>query len=286
MCALDNRNELATLNTQEFVRRFVSDYLSNAVKSHVNYHLFIDFVYEENTTLREALEVVWRNQLIDPSNASAPGNANPRLYKHLDPMSIWIYWERRLTNPFQIDTGADGSNSPTLASGYVYDLRSMTGFEPPRGDVQQKTKDLLREACVLRIGSIPPKAFVQINFPPFVALVLEEARPYFVMVEALDKDNRSFPIHLFPYAIKWTAPITGCGPSDDDKSWEQVRDVLVVMSAAALRDFWVIEDRQRTLGPPRLSRIFGSRSSLMSDEFCTAFLSSWRGGDGRRSIAR
>ena len=25
---------------------------------------------------------------------------------------------------------------------------------------------------------------------------------------------------------------------------------------------------------------------LMSDEFCTAFLSSWRGGDGRRSIAR
>jgi hypothetical protein len=27
-------------------------------------------------------------------------------------------------------------------------------------------------------------------------------------------------------------------------------------------------------------------SLLMSDEFCTAFLSSWRGGDGRRSIAR
>jgi hypothetical protein len=254
------------LNAYDFASEFVRYYFSNAIKSNqrqaAKLHLFTDIFYEENVTLSGALHRVWALWLLDPRNSSAPGNAKPELYEHLDPISIMAYWSRQFTTPIVIDTRSNGSNSHWhwIASGYVYDLRSMSGFEPPLHDVKQITRDLLYEASALRKGSIPYNAFVEVNFPPFVALVFYELGCHFVLVEALDEKNRSLPIHLFPNSLRWTAPNTGCGPSDDYESFKQVRDVLVVISAAILRDFWVIEDRQGTLGPPRISRILGSKN--------------------------
>jgi hypothetical protein len=90
-------------------------------------------------------------------------------------------------------------------------------------------------------------------------LVFEELDPAFVMVEALDAHDRVLPIYLFPSACRWAMPNTGCGPDGSPASFDDVVKVLVAMAAAALRDFWVIEDRDRVLGPPRIARVVGSK---------------------------
>ena len=278
-CVLDNRQELPTLTSFDFARRFVTHYLANAQRDdRQKVKLFRDIFLEDNLKISDALHLICSLWLLDPRRPSAPDNANPKLYGHLDPLSIWAYLSRQLTNPFYIDVGPN----KRLASGFVYDLRSATGFEPPTCDVRRVTRDLLREASLWRIGSIPPKAFVQINFPPFVALVFEEIHPMWVMVEALDAQERSLPIYLFPRVQRWVSPNTGCGPSNNTESFVQIIEVLTAMAAAALRDFWVIEDRERTLGPPRISRILG----LKSQEKRITYLPRIRYVGGRDLVAK
>ena len=204
--------------------------------------------------------------LLDPRNESSPDNATAAAYRHLDPISIWAYWSRQFTHPFYIDAG---HGKGPLGTGYVYDLRTMVNFAPPEGDVRPLIKSLLQEADLLRMGSIPSRAFVEINFPPFVALVFEEVNPAFVLVEALDAHDRVLPIYLFPSACRWSVPNTGCSPDGQMASFDDVVRVLVAMAAAALRDFWVIEDRDRVLGPPRIARIPGSKRAEPSPTFPT-----------------
>jgi hypothetical protein len=258
-CVVARRNELTKLTAYAFTQTFVTEYLSEAYEDirplALKVLLFTDTFAEESKELSNALHLAWGLWLLDPRNSFAPDNANSKLYSDLDPISIWAYWSRHLTTPFRIASGANGTQTQWLASGFVYDLRSMMGFVSPTCDVGQVTRELLKEASILRIGSIPPGAFVEINFPPFVMLAFEEINPMFVMVEALDAQDRSLPVHLFPTLARWSVPNTGCGPLNDMESFKQVVEVLAAMSAAALRDFWVVEDRERTLGLPRIARI-------------------------------
>jgi hypothetical protein len=137
----------------------------------------------------------------------------------------------------------------------------VIGFDPPKGDVEETIKLLLQEANLLREGSAPQNAYVEINFPPFVALVFGELSGDFVMVEALDAQSRALPICLFPSMQKWVAPNAGAGPDGRIASFKSMTNVVVAMAASALRDFWVVEDRERVLGLPRIGRIAGSKST-------------------------
>ena len=135
----------------------------------------------------------------------------------------------------------------------------MANYEPPLDDISPLIKSTLAEADLLRSGSIPTRAFVEINFPPFVMLVFEEINPAFVMVEALNS-GRPGPAYLsVSYSASLEGPKTGCGPDGKMTSFKSVVTVLVAMASAALRDFWVIEERERLLGPPRIVHVKGSR---------------------------
>jgi hypothetical protein len=175
---------------------------------------------------------------------------HPDVYRGLDPLSIWAFWTRQYTHPIHIDDGSKARNR--IAKGFVYDLRSVVGFEPPKGDIGTTIRGLLQEADLLRLGSIPPTAFVEINVPPFVCLVFAEIGSEFVMVEALDAEDRALPIYLFPSVRRWTIPNTGCGPCNDIASFEEIANVIAAIAAAALRDFWVVEDRERVFGAPAI----------------------------------
>ncbi len=124
--------------------------------------------------------------------------------------------------------------------------------EPPESDLSNVIHDLLHEAALLRIASVPPLAIVEINFPPFVALELQEFGPDFITVNALDRERRCLPVYLFPMRLKYIVPNTGLGPGNTPGSFEKVCQVIATIAAAALRDFWVIENREQTLGPPRI----------------------------------
>lgn len=253
------KDRVATLSEQtvfDIAKTFISQDLARAFgvgdAGVITWRLYLDAFFEHEKATSTCLQWIRGLWLVDPRNASSPDNAKSAVYRNLDRTSIWALWSRQYTNPFFIDVGKSGQR---LGTGYIYDLRSMVDFVPPEGDLRPLIKDLLREADLLRIGSIPPRAFVEINFPPFTMLVFEELSPAFVMVEALDANDRVLPIYLFPSSVQWAVPNTGCGPDGRSGSFDGVVNILVAMAAAAVRDFWVVEERDRVLGPPRISRV-------------------------------
>jgi hypothetical protein len=233
-CVEDHRLELASMSAFDFARLFISQYLARAFAesnpTSIKFRLYTDVFFEHEPGASAGLERIQGLWLLDPRNAASPDNAAAATYRHLDRTSIWAYWSRQLTHPFFIDVG---QGKGRLGNGYVYDLRSMENFAPPIDDLNPLIKTLLQEADLLRTGSIPARAFVEINFPPFTMLVFEEVNPAFVMVEALDAHDRVLPIYLFPSARRWSMPNTGCGPDGRAASFDGVVKVLVAMAAAA-----------------------------------------------------
>ncbi len=257
------KDRLATLSEHtvfDIAKAFICQDLAHAIgvvdDGPIRWQLYPDAFFEHEKATSTCLQWIRGLWLLDPRSASSPDNAKPAVYRNLDRTSIWAYWSRQFTNPFFIDVNKSGQR---LGAGYIYDLRSMVDFAPPEGDLRPLIKDLLREADLLRVGSIPPRAFVEVNFPPFTMLVFEEINPAFVMVEALDANDRVLPIYLFPSSVQWAVPNTGCGPDGRIGSFDGVVNILVAMAAAAVRDFWVVEERDRVLGPPRIARVPNSK---------------------------
>ena len=261
-CVRDLDGELETLSPYEFAKRYVLTYLGRLDQNidSIRLGLFINSQTDWSTASRNGLNLVRLLWLTDPESPKAPHNIKGRgFYEALDPLSVWAWWSWQVSNPFFLDDG--GRHRRPVSVGYTYDLRSAPRFDPPTGDLNETIRLLLQEAELLREGSAPPNAYVEVNFPPFVALVFGEVSSSFVMVEALDAHGRSLPIYLFPASEKWVAPTTGAGPDGRMASFEAMTRVAVAMAASALRDFWVIEDRERVLGPPRIGRIAGSKSA-------------------------
>jgi len=261
-CIYDLQDDLEKISPYELAKIFILNYMSrlDGNISSIRYGLFLNSHADNSVASRNCLNRIRLLWLVDPDSPFSPNNRKDlNFFKRMDPASLWAWWNRQLMTPIFIDEG--GKTRAPVSNGYIYDLRSMAGFEAPTGDISQSIKLLLQEADLLRTGSIPPCAYVEINFPPFVALVFEEFGPYFIMVEALDATSRSLPLCLFPSMQSWSGPNAGAGPSGDIASFENVVEILAAMAAAAVRDFWIVEDRERVLGPPRVGRIAGSKST-------------------------
>lgn len=221
--------------------------------------LYMDTAAEQDRFANAALQLVRIVDLIHPCRAHIPGGPDAKTVENQDPLSIWAWYSRQLTSPMYIDSGAPDHNR--ISSGYIYSMPK--GDDPARAvdDLNAMTRDLLEEAALLRQGSIPNAAMVEINAPPFVALCFAEIMPSLVVMEVLDSESRSLPIVYQPADRAWFGPNTGQGPTGSIESFDHVVAAMAMIGAAALRDFWVIEDRDRTLGPPRLDRVLGLKSS-------------------------
>jgi|GEM_PF-4029278 len=250
-------DDLATADSEVFATAFVRECVAALAgttdPTHLRFVLLIDEMHESDTfvhALRLA-RCLWQLRSENPlRHATLPAAA-----RKLDATSLWAYWNRKLSHPLHIQDRV--SNRP-VARGYAYDLRKMIGFDIPRlGELRITTRDLLHEAATLRTATVPDCAYVEINFPPFVALCFAELAPNFVIVEALTTDGKGLPVYLFPSSQQWQVAATGFGPDGRMTSFDQVAQVIALMTAAALRDFWIVEDRESTLTPPRIKRISG-----------------------------
>lgn len=262
ICIRDLDGKLATLSPYEVAKRFVLQYLGRYDSNidSIRLGLFVNSQTDWSAASRDGLNLVRLLWLTDPDSPKAPHNIKGRgFYEALDPLSVWAWWSWQFSNPFFLDDGSQARRP--VSKGYTYDLRSAPRFDPPKGDLDETIKLLLQEADLLREGSAPPNAYVEVNFPPFVALVFGEIDPSFVMVEALDAEGRGLPIYFFPANERWVVPTAGAGPDGRMASFEAMTRVAVAMAASALRDFWVVENRERVLGPPRIGRIAGSKSA-------------------------
>lgn len=260
-CIRDLDAELDTLSPYEVAKRFVLNYMSRIDQNidSIRVGLFINSQTDWSAASRDGLNLIRLLWLTDPESPRAPHNIKGRgFFEALDPLSVWAWWSWQFSNPFFVDSG--GRDRKPVSLGYTYDMRSASRFDPPEGDLDETIKLLLQEAELLREGSAPPSAYVEVNFPPFVALVFGEVSPNLVMVEALDAYSRALPICFFPASEKWVVPTTGAGPDGRMDSFATMTRVVVAMAASALRDFWVVENRERVLGPPRIGRVAGSKS--------------------------
>lgn len=80
-------------------------------------------------------------------------------------------------------------------------------------------------------------------------------------MEGLDANSRALPI-IFQPSLGWVhGPNTGSGPDGKMDSFEHYVALIALLGAAAIRDFWVIEDREKSLGPARVSRPRGLKSN-------------------------
>ncbi|MBU2581938.1 MAG: hypothetical protein KJ622_09490 [Alphaproteobacteria bacterium] len=144
--------------------------------------------FHETSEGGENIKAVRQALLLDEDRDEHPNNALRTGCDVPDPLSALAYWSRRLSHPIRITE----ENSDPLARGHVfafddYDLTNMPILDAPADDLFSVTQHLLYEAATLRRGTIPDRAIVEINDPPFVALCLQEYSDGFVIVEAHDR---------------------------------------------------------------------------------------------------
>jgi restriction system protein len=114
---------------------------------------------------------------------------------------------------------------------------------------------------------VPPGAIVEVNVPPFVALSLFEHGSFIerglggAQAAWVDRDGRYF-LFEFDFLYEGSLPTVGYAAgrgmsTADEVSWA---NLLIPLTVAVVRDFWIVEERERVLGFPRMKRVTGMRS--------------------------
>ena len=246
-----------------FAEAFICQTLPGALGARdiaaIRTQLFFDANYEPDPEVALALGLIRLLDLTDPDHAYAPGKPNARIVERLDPASIFAWYSRQTTSPFHIDDG--GRHQRPVSRGFVYRAPEAPVPEIGQAELEAAMRDILREASELRMGSIPNAAFVEIDASPLVCLCFAEITPDLVLMEGLDAEGRALPIVFQPSMGRAFGPTTGTGGLGSLASFEHYVALIALIGAAALRDFWVIEDRDKILGPARVSRPRGLKSS-------------------------
>ena len=222
--------------------------------------MYFDTLHEPDAVAATASQVMRMLILTDPGHYYTPGQKQAKSIERLDPASIYAWYSRQLTSPFHIDDGPAEMNP--ITKGYVYNIPDAVQPEVSREELTLATRNILEEASTTRINSIPNAAFVEIDVPPLVALCFAEITPELVIMEGIDPDGKSLPIVFQPAMGSYQGPNTGSGPSKQKMdSFEHYVDLVALLGASALRDFWVIEDREAVLGKTRVSRPRGLKAN-------------------------
>lgn len=110
---------------------------------------------------------------------------------------------------------------------------------------------LLEEASANKIGTIPPGAVVDLSFGPFSYIEFYEA-PREVFAVCRTKDEEFFIVSVNPSDVTWALEL----PSGDifgttEKEVDAVVAGIKLLFAAVIRDFWIVEERERVFGTAR-----------------------------------
>jgi hypothetical protein len=160
------------------------------------------------------------------------------------------------------------------------DMEFLPGWSPREWANQELNliENLLEEAQCLRRGTIPDEAWIEINFPPFVAVKLWERQNY-VIGCFIDADGNwvAFKLNMIGdlnVEIKTPLNINNyfkicndqfnyslyVGEATYQNQAAHIAISLASIAIAIVRDFVVVEDRLSVLGPPKLKRITGLKS--------------------------
>jgi hypothetical protein len=108
-CVHDLEAELDDLPPYAFAKKFVLEYMGRLDRNieSIRYGLFVNSQNDWSTRARNGLGLVRLLWLTDPESPNAPSNIKGRgFYEAMDPLSVWAWWSRQLTNPFSSMTEA------------------------------------------------------------------------------------------------------------------------------------------------------------------------------------
>lgn len=128
---------------------------------------------------------------------------------------------------------------------------------------QESCKQLISEARANKNASIPHGAVVEINLPPFTHVQLFEdsygvvdflwftSKGRFAHLEIVPFKNDTFAICVSVMRIELDAGFAA-----------NFSTVMGTMAVAIIRDFWVVEEREKVLGPPRYKQFKYGKKQL------------------------
>ena len=146
---------------------------------------------------------------------------------------------------------------------------------PPLWDVDEQfvnpndsmvlTENLLQEAIALKSSYIPEGSFVEIDFPPFIGLKISE-EDKLIQAMFVDEYDRFLMIYCSPYEETWeemwTLPSFYSSIDGKDLITTNAIYALQQIIGAIIRDFWVIEEKEKMFGRPRLKKLLKSKTNI------------------------
>ncbi|MEK7711053.1 MAG: restriction endonuclease, partial [Planctomycetota bacterium] len=118
---------------------------------------------------------------------------------------------------------------------------------------------LLEEASANKIGTIPPGAVVDLSFGPFSYIEFYEA-PREVFAVCRTKSEEFFIVSVEPSNVTWALNLPSGGIfGTTEKEIDAVVAGIKLLLAAVIRDFWIVEQRERVFGTARRTH-YRSRS--------------------------
>jgi hypothetical protein len=122
---------------------------------------------------------------------------------------------------------------------------------------------LLEEASANKIGTIPPGAVVDLSFGPFSYVEFYEA-PREVFAVCRTKSDEFFIVSVEPSTATWALGLPSGGVFETTETEiDAVVAGIKLLLAAVIRDFWIVEQRERVFGTARTTHY---KSRIKSSE--------------------
>jgi hypothetical protein len=119
---------------------------------------------------------------------------------------------------------------------------------------------LLEEANANKKWCIPPKALVQLSVGPFEFFELTETEKE-VLVVARNRDWEFYCFILDVTDNKCSFHLTSDKSQDDENARARISAAVILLLAAVIRDFWVVEERERVFSAANRQGMRGQCSS-------------------------
>lgn len=114
------------------------------------------------------------------------------------------------------------------------------GLDISIDEAELTISNLLEESTSNKKWTIPPKAFVQIKFGPFISVELSEVGKEVYCVWRLSNDHY-FLMSVNPYNLEWYLDFKNEGNSE---KVAEIKIAFKLIIAAMIRDFWIVEERR------------------------------------------
>ena len=176
-------------------------------------------------------------------SCDGPGDMT-RFWRHTPSMTLW-----------NLDKTLSGGESPISAKELYEAIDDDEVLLYDFDEIENTTNLLFEEAEALKEFFIPPNAYVEVRFGPFVGCQLTELNND-VLIKWVTEDNRFFQMSMWPSSTNfnffmfgenevgaWSRDKGELHRKNESNKLIAIKQKLCLLAASIIRDFWVVDDR-------------------------------------------